>query len=114
MAGPGILDAARHARQCALVQDSVDANAGGRDGCCVGQVSFDEIDGGGDVLALAGRKIIQPTDVVSARQKRVGKMRADEARDAGDEIGSQLSEFIVFTKIELCEDCGQGIRRGEG
>jgi hypothetical protein len=33
---------------------------------------------------------------ISACEEGLCEMRADEARDAGDEIGSQLEEFIVF------------------
>ena len=71
------------------MQDGVDADAGAGNGWCVGEIGLDEVDGCGDVAELAGGEVVETTDVFAASEQSFRKVRADEARGAGDEISCQ-------------------------
>ena len=97
MACARVLDAARNARQRALVQHGVDALAGTRNGVRVGEIGGDELDlagDGGEIFAAAGREIIEPANVLAARYESLGKMRADEACDARDEMSCHCGSSL--------------------
>jgi hypothetical protein len=71
------------------VEDSVDTATSAGDGFCVKKVGFDEIDPCGNIGELASGEVVKTANAVSARKEGFRDVRADEARDASDEIGRQ-------------------------
>ncbi len=101
--GDGVLQAARHAAQGGLVQDVIDAFAGG---LAVGQcadVALDDLEvgpllGGGEGLHLgqvalvAGGKVVEPDDARAQLEQGFKQVAANEAGHAGDEPGARDGE----------------------
>ena len=55
----------------------------------VGDVAEDQRGTGSEVLALAGREVVEDAHRIAAGAECCGEMRADEAAAAGDEKGRQ-------------------------
>ena len=79
------------------MEDGVDAEAGAGDGGSVGEVGIEEVDLFWDVGEVAGGEVVEAADfyslatgVVAALDEGVGEVGADEASDAGDEVGGQI------------------------
>ena len=71
------------------MEDHLDAADRAREQRVVADVAFEELDAIGDVgevLALAGREVVDDANAVAARDQRARDRRSDEAGAAGDEI----------------------------
>jgi len=71
------------------VQDVADALDGALDVARAPQVAFDELDPveeRGDVVALAGREVVEHADALALGEERLDDVRADEAGATGHEV----------------------------
>src|SRR5919197_239910 len=83
-----VLHGARHGRQCALVEDDLDAARRGVHALVAPQLALDELDLAldvGKVLAAPGGEVVQHAHVVAALEQAADEVRADEAGPTGDE-----------------------------
>ena len=83
-----IVDRARHRAQRRLVEDALDARDRAPHVVRVAQVALDQLEPveAGQVLAPAGGEVVEDAHAVAAAHERLGHVRPDEARAAGDEI----------------------------
>lgn len=97
--GDGVGDRAGDGAEGGLVEDDVDAFAGGAAGVEVGNVGFEEAEAGpgvgadlgadvGEVLAAAVGEVVEAGDGVAVPEEGLGEGGADEAGGAGDEPGA--------------------------
>ena len=89
-----VFDRAWNGGERSLVEDVIDAFAGGADSGDVLQVYLLEVDAVADVFEISeisGGKVIDAGDVVTLFDEGVGQGRADKSCDSGDEITGHLS-----------------------
>lgn len=94
----GVVDAPRDRGDRSLVEHVVDAVGGVGHRVRVTDVRLVERERSLvlewiEVLLAPGREIVDATDVVAAVEQRLGEIRSDEPRDAGDECSGHTSAF---------------------
>src|SRR5207248_8841058 len=83
-----VLHRARHRRQRALVEDDLDAARRRVHALVAPELALDELDVALDVrevVAAAGREVVEDADVVAALEQAADEIRADEPGAAGDQ-----------------------------
>jgi hypothetical protein len=81
------------------VQDAVNTATRAGNGVGIGEINSQQINFrryGCEILAAACGEVVETADVVATGDEALRKMRADEACNAGDEIGGQVIKFRVF------------------
>src|SRR5262245_7916276 len=102
MRGKRILHRARYRSERGLVQHEVRAFRGPAADDGVAHVAFVELEARksssshpvryvGEILAAAGRKVVDPDDVLALAEQRLDQMRTDETGGARDEPATGLA-----------------------
>ena len=100
-----VLDTAWNAGQRGLVQDAINTTADAGYGVGISKIDSKQINfgrNGCEVFAAAGGEVVEAANVVPASDECLRKMRTDEARDAGNEIGCQAIKFSALVRLRMC------------